>query len=499
MKKLLAKSTICMLLLILTSSCLKYDELRENPNEPNSVAPSLLFTQVTPTPASSFSGIYRDAQYHNAIAADLGVSPPVNYRYGSASFTYDNLRNIDKMIEESEAVGADHYPILAKFLKAYNYIEMTRRMGDIPLSGAMQGADNPTPKYDTQKSIYIQCLDWLDEANNELGAFIASNPGETLNGDIYYNGNLRQWQKAINAYTIRVLISLSNKENDTEINVRGRMSAIIGNPTAYPLFASIADNMQIMHRDEDGFRGAYNPNDQITVESVVYGDTYIEMLKTFEDPRLFKVAEPTPKALAENPGNEATVIMDFDSYAGSDISENLEVNGAKKAAGEFSPPNKARFLNFVGQPSILLGYAEQELNLAEAAHRGWITVNAKDHYDNGVGASMEFYGVDSADAAEYLTSKSPYLPGEAGLNRIHMQMYLAFGENSGWEAWFTQRRTGIPEFKFSGVNDVDRFPIRWAYPGSEDTDNKANYREALRRQFGQEVDDRDQVMWLLKN
>ena len=158
MKKIIEKTALCMLLLTSLGSCLKYDELRDNPNDPTSVAPSLLFTKVTPLPASSFSGLYRDAQFHNAIAADLGVSPPVNYRYGSESFTYGNLRNIDKMVSEAENVGADQYVVLSKFLKAYNYIEMTRRMGDIPLSEAMRGADNPTPKYDTQKSVYIQKL-----------------------------------------------------------------------------------------------------------------------------------------------------------------------------------------------------------------------------------------------------------------------------------------------------------------------------------------------------
>lgn len=499
MKRILTKSTLFFLVFLIASSCLKYDDLRENPNDPTSVAPSLLFTNVIPGTSSAFSGTYRHSQYHNEIAADLGVSPPVNYRYGSASFSYGTLRDIDKMVEEAAVVGADQYIIMAKFLRAYYYIEMTRRVGDIPLSEAMHGADNPTPRYDAQKSVYLQCLNWLDQANDELGGFIAANPGIAIDGDIYYGGDLKQWQKAINAFTVRVLITLSGKAEDADLNVKSRMAAIVNNPAKYPLFASLSDNMQITHRDEDGFRGSYNPNAQITVESVVYGDTYVDMLKMFEDPRLFKVAEPTPKSLAENPGNEVAVRMDFNSYAGSDISENLEVNGAKKANGEFSQPNKERFLNFTGQPSTLLGYVEQELNLAEAAQRGWIPDNAKVHYDNGVTASMEFYGVDAEDIADYLVTKAPYISGDAGLTRIHRQMYLAFAENSDWEAWFLQRRTGVPEFKFSGINDVDQFPIRWAYPGSEDTDNNLNYRDALRRQFGAEVDDRNQVMWLVKD
>lgn len=77
-------------------------------------------------------------------------------------------------------------------------------------------------------------------------------------------------------------------------------------------------------------------------------------------------------------------------------------------------------------------------------------------------------------------------------------MYLAFAENSGWESWFLTRRTGVPVYKFSSVNNVDKLPVRWAYPTSEDTDNHENYRAALMNQFGAEVDDRDQLIWLLQ-
>lgn len=487
--------TGCLLLILSAfSSCLKYDDLRENPNNPISVPPSMLFTGVLPAPESAFSDAYRFSQYHNFIAADLGVSPPVDYRFGSGSFNYGLLRDIDKMVEEAQVANAPVYIILAKFLRAYYYIGMTRQMGDVPLTEAMKGAEMPRPKYDSQKSIYIQCLNWLDEANSELGDFIAANPGAIVDGDVYFGGNLKKWQKAIDAFIIRTLISLSKKENEADLNVKGRFQAIIENPGKYPLMEGISDNMQIMHRDEDGFRGSYNPTAQIVVGGVVYADVYIEMLKAYQDPRLQKIADPTPKALAANP-NEAAVRADFNSYAGSDISVDLQQNNAKKSNGEFSYPNKVRFQNFVGQPSILIGYAEQELNIAEAAHRGWITADAKIYYDRGIKASMDFYGADTGD---YLTAKAPYITGADGLKRIHEQMYLALAENSGWESWFMTRRTGIPSYKLSSVNNVIKMPVRWSYPTAEITDNGGNYKAALTAQFGAEVDDRDQVMWLIQ-
>ncbi|KIO77885.1 hypothetical protein TH53_07095 [Pedobacter lusitanus] len=504
------KIILCLLLVIVTTSgCLKYDVLRDNPNNPISVPPALLFTAVIPRPVSSFTDSYQDPQYHTFASADSG---PVNYKYGTGSFYYgdkikDNdksttysaissaLRNIDKMVKEAESAKTPVYPILAKFLKAYYYITMTRQMGDIPLTEALKGAEIPKPRYDSQKSVFIQCLNWLDEANTELGAFITANPGASVDGDIYYTGDLRKWQKAINAYTVRVLILLSKKENDADVNVKSRFQAIIQNPSKYPLFISLSDNMQITHRDEDGFRGTYNPTAGILKEGVIYADTYIDLLKSYQDPRLPIIADPTPKALAANPTNEAAVRADFASYAGASAAATAIDNNLKKNNGEFSRPNEKRFWNFTGQPSILLGYSEQELNIAEAANRGWIATDAKTHYDNGVKASMDFY---NAPVGDYLTSKAPYISGPAGLKRILEQQYLSFAENSGWEAWFLNRRTGVPEYKFSNVNNITKFPVRWAYPTAENTDNTANYRAALTAQFGSEIDDRDQLMWLLK-
>jgi hypothetical protein len=496
MKNFIAKSIVLLITINLAGGCKDFDELRLNPNNPNKVPPSLLFTGAIPVPTSSFVDDYIFAQYHLWSSTDNTAA--VNYRFGSTGFNYGIIRNIDKMEQESVVTNAPVYAIMGKFLRAYYYIEMSKRLGDVPFSEAMKGAAVPQPKYDSQKSIYIQCLNWLNEANNELGAYISGHPGETIAGDFYYAGDLKKWQKAINAYTIRVLISLTKKADDADLRVKERFATIVNNPVQYPLMGSLNDNMQITHRDEEGFRASYVPSAATYRASVVLGDTYVDMLKRYLDPRLQKVADPTPKALAANPTNETAVREDFNSYKGADISASGATNVSRKLNGDLSLPNEKRYWNFIGQPSILIGYIEQELSIAEGAHLEWVASGAKTHYDNGVKASMDFYTVDVAAANDYLLNKAPYLTGAAGLTRIYEQMYLALAENSGWESFFMTRRTGVPAYKFSTENSVPKIPVRWAYPTAEDTDNRQNYRAALRSQFGAEVDNRDQVMWLLK-
>ena len=491
------KIFILFIVIATQSGCLDFEELRENPNDPNSVPPGLLFTALVPGTSSSFSDTYINSQYHLKAATWIG---DFSYRFGSSGFNYDKLKDLNKMVEEAEIANAPVYEIMAKFLRVTYYISMTRDMGDIPLSEAVKAEEGIIqPKYDTQKEVYLQCLNWLDEANTELAVFIEENPGTTLDGDYYFDGDLKAWQRVINSYTVRTLISLSKKADDADLNVKGRFNAIIGNPTEYPLLEGLDDNMQVDHRDEDGFRGSYTPDYIADIDAVIYADTYIDMLKNYRDPRLFKVADPTPNAIAENPGDENAVRRDFNSYAGGNISLTAGANTVLKQEGKVSKPNEERFLNHIGQPSIYIGYAEQELNIAEAAQRGWITADAQTHYENGVRASMEFYDISDSDASDYLVGSGAYLAGEEGVTRILEQQYIALAENSAWESFFMTRRTGIPTYKFSDVNKVQQIPVRWMYPTSEDQDNKDNYRAALVSQFGSEVDSRDGVMWILKD
>jgi hypothetical protein len=84
------------------------------------------------------------------------------------------------------------------------------------------------------------------------------------------------------------------------------------------------------------------------------------------------------------------------------------------------------------------------------------------------------------------------------INQIVLQKYIAFFENSGYEAYFNWRRTGVPAFDGGvGVGNNGTVPVRWAYPVSEQTVNTANHTAALTSQgFG--ADDLNQKMWLIK-
>ena len=101
------------------------------------------------------------------------------YWTGSASFSYTNsnpggndLNNTLAMESEARRLaGSDNNPYhaLGLFFRAFFFVSMSEKVGDIPMTEALQGLANTTPKYDTQKDIFKQSLLWLDSANTLLG------------------------------------------------------------------------------------------------------------------------------------------------------------------------------------------------------------------------------------------------------------------------------------------------------------------------------------------
>jgi hypothetical protein len=86
----------------------------------------------------------------------------------------------------------------------------------------------------------------------------------------------------------------------------------------------------------------------------------------------------------------------------------------------------------------------------------------------------------------------------SGLNQILLQKYLAFFQNSGWEAYLNYRRTGIPAFLIgTGTGNSGRIPKRFQYPVSEQTTNATNWKSAIQSQFAGS-DDINAEMWLIK-
>jgi hypothetical protein len=463
------------------SSCKKYDEFQSNPNQSSGSSPSLMLTGI------SYSVFYRDNTTAAYAARHLTYyergNSGVDYSWRSGSFdNYNILRQVMRMDSLAVADNKPEYRGLTKFFRAVLFAQLTEDFGDIPYSRALEGlSGNFTPEYDTQEAVYAGIFQELEEANNLLD----DSKGK-INGDIIYGGIASQWKKLVNAFRLRLLIHLSKQESNATLNIKTQFQSIISDPAKYPLFTSNDDNGQLVF-NATAPNNYYPDFGYLSLASLVSMEKgFVKILKDREDPRLFELAEPIA-GLAAN---------DFDNYEGVDAG--LTITNQFAAAANASRIKSRYHDDRINEPLIFLGYAEQELLIAEAISRGWITGDAKDHYEKGIRASMQFYGISDADITAYLAEPLVAFNPASALTLITIQKHIALFMNSYWEAFFEQRRTGIPTLSVGpGTYNDQKVPKRWIYPQSEYDYNNANVTAAIERQFGGN-DDVNEVMWLLQ-
>ncbi len=498
----------------------KFEEFAANPNLAEQVSPELVLRGITSDMNADgpWSSISRWNQFD---VCNYNYYGDQRYDWTGAGLNYTTLNNVVKMEEEAKRVGAadiNPYSALGKFFRAFFFYRMSSLTGDLPLKDALQGSAVPTPAYDSQKAIFLQILQWLEEANTNLAKLIAD--GNTnIDGDIYFGNDLKKWQKAVNTFRLRVLISLSKKEADADLKLKQQFTDIIaGATTKYPIMTSAADNLQYTYNNINKYPS--NP-DNLGFDATRYNmsATYLNKLVDLKDPRAFVTAEPATKQLSVNKKTPA----DITAYVGASSGEDLTNMSSKMSSvdsAEYSVRSRSRYYSsYTAEPGIIIGYTEMCFNIAEAANRGWITANAEDYYKKGIKSSLVFYGipVDAAGTITKIYKNVSYPIGfdfenvyyqqpavkyqgnnAAGLNQVLLQKYLAFFQNSGWEAYFNYRRTGVPVFLTgTGTGNSGAIPKRFQYPSSERTTNADNLKTAVQSQYGGS-DDINAQMWLIK-
>jgi hypothetical protein len=532
---------------LLAASCNKQiEEKQTDPNSPTTVPPSLILgrilTDISGTGnagalsatnssegVNSWDGAHRWNQYHcsNYDYYDNNIYSWTNGNYDP----YLVMKNVVQMENEATSrstPAVNPYEAIGRFVRAYYYYNLTSMFGDVPQAGALEGALNSSPAYTPQELVFKYVLDELDTANTHFAALIAANDVSlSTTQDIFYGGNLSNWQKLVNSFKLRVLVSLSSKAADAVLNVPTQFANIIGNPATYPIFAG----------QKDDFQFVYNPGGSSTYSTYYFNpsnfgsiaarfnmaDTYMKVMTTLNDARVFVTTEP---AWGIVPAAETNPCQ-YKYFAGASTGEPVATMYGNANLGLYSFINRYRYYStFTGEPDVLVGFKEMCFNIAEGITRGWTTGTAETWYKLGITESMAFYGIDVTKTsfttfflppgANSVTQVAPYpysfdfnayyaqptvklsaLPATA-INQIVMQKYIADFQNSGYESYYNWRRTGVPVFEGgSGVGNNGVVPIRWAYPVLEQQQNTANYNNALKAQ-GFSQDDLNQTMWLLK-
>jgi len=466
MNKLIKNIALLICVSVFISSCetIDYGDTNNNPNGPTSPVTSQLFTSaLTWIPEITVDEVSILYMQHITQGQYPGSS-----RYETLTSNYNDwytgpIMNLNEIININEgsnasaalAFGATENQLAsAKILRAYYLQYMTDSWGYLPWFEAFQGVANTEVAFDSQESLYDYMFAEVDAAL----AMISSAAGPT--GDFMFGGDMDKWATFGNNLKATMALRISGV-NATLAKTKFEQAAASG-----MLITTNADNLEYTYGTDDVSDSPWEDNFE-TREDYILSRTMIDNLRTNVDPRLFEYAEEardSVSAVTNFPGG-----IDA-GYVGA---PNGAVNGNVPSYSFIADEIIYEF-DF---PSPIYTAAQMRFALSEAALKGWmVTGDAMTHYEAGIQESMDYWGVDSADAAAYIAAH-PY----TGIADIAYEKWVALYLN-GPEAWAEWRRLDAPFLPPSTFAAVQQIPTRDAYDPSVEDNNAANYAAVVAAQ-----------------
>lgn len=460
-------------LLFLTMGCTdEFNELNENPNAPQNVDPQFLLTNIISVAAdrNAFEQGFRLSNYLTQFAASVEFERIDRYEMGSNSSYWNTIYRLLSDIRSMQTLKTSNaaYIAVGDILACHLYSQLTDLWGDVPYFEAVKALDGQfTAKYDTQEAIYTDpqngILAVLENAATQL-----ENTTSSIQGDVMFDNDLEKWVRFANSLRLRYLLRISNRlTNFSELQAL----ADAGN-----LIASNADNALVPY-----LGAAPNQWPMSTASLGLYQEhrmtkTVDSILFLWNDPRVAVLYKPTQNSVANN----------APSYKGLLNGQTRETISAKGI--DLNDVSLfGRIFRDVpdGVDAQLMQYAEVQFALAEAVEKKYITGDVTAYYQNGIAASFNYYNVSLPD--DYFDRESIALNGTDNLDKILTQKWLSL-IGVGHEAWFNIRRTNIPRLKAGPDNlNEGKYPVRYLYPESEQATNSANYKAAVDRIGGDNI------------
>ncbi|MFT3748556.1 MAG: SusD/RagB family nutrient-binding outer membrane lipoprotein [Agriterribacter sp.] len=448
-------------------SCTKgFEEINQDPTKPTEVTPVQLITGIERTASDIiYSGGVNDnigmlyAQYFSQTQTETQSQYQLdeaanNLLWTSYSTPLSNIQELLRINELKPEPASGNQNAIAKILSAWIYQILTDTYGNIPFSEALRGDELIlTSKYDDSKTIYDGLIALLNEQINALDPNLSS----FRSGELIYNGDVNKWIKLANALKIRIGLRMVNADAAKAKQVIEEASA--------NTFTGIADEAKFTYLPLAPDQFPYNDQDGASISNAYFvSSTLVDFMEETGDPRLPMYARVAPAS---------GTIVGKPYGLGSFTNINEYSRGSAKVYSTTFP-------------GYILSYAEVQFALAEAAARGFnVGGDAADFYENGIRASMSFWGVtNNADIAAFITA-NPYDQAN-WKNIIGTQKWVAL-YNQGLQGWFERTRLNFTKpngdtfFRAPNTildNTVTFVPYRITYPLAEMSNNAENYTQA---------------------
>lgn len=473
--------------------CQDFEQMNENPNEPTEVTSDVLLASgmrqvVTTVTEESFLLGNNAAQ----ITTKTLRTEVDAYNWNAFPTLWDGLYSGLTDLHRVEAIALESGNMkmqgVALVMQTYAYSVLTNAYGDIPFSEAIQGDDNIfTPVYDSQEEVYTSMLNNLD------GAVAMLEGDGQIAGDIIYGNDADKWIKFAHSLKLRLLMSANAKI----ANAQEQFAAIV---TDGRIMTSNDDNATLSYLS--GFPNQFPliPLKTGDFDAVALSQNMYNSLIEHNDPRLSRYARPND--------DNYDVINDSTSFSGAvngSNSGNCSKDGSRLGPQFYNYPGftDASTLGLSMAEGILMTYSELCFILAEAAEKGWVANTTADEYKMGVQASMDYYQVNYAafgytDFEDFYANSGIAFSEASDIWRQKWTALFFHGMEPYFEVrrWYVESGDSFDNIPFLDVPCEDlnggKLPMRFLYPGEEQSLNAANYNAAVEK-----LGDINDKMWLV--
>lgn len=356
----------------------------------------------------------------------------------------DAKSKVENDLQLSEGEKANKLAVI-DILAVYTWQVLVDSFGNIPYSEALLGMENQFPKYDDAATIYG---DLINRISADISSIDVNSPGFG-SADLVYEGDMSKWKKMAASLKLRMGVTLLDIDS-------GLASSTIQGALSAGVFTSNDDNFQLNYLDAQPYT---NP---------VYEDLVLSGRKDYV------------------PANTVVDIMNAQNDPRRDIFFSNPIDGVY-VGGDYGTTNVYSTHSHEGDifftptmPGVLLDYSEVQFLLAESILKNVNVGGTIDsHYNAGILATMEYWGVSTEDANAYLASSAVAWNTAEGTasQKLALQFWLGMYDK-GWSGWNVWRRFDSPQMN-TAIDSGLPVPTRYTYPLSETSLNPDSYNAAV--------------------
>jgi hypothetical protein len=438
--------------------------INKNPNASENPQPDYLLTTAEKLTSDAYWGV--DNNMNSSLLfvqhwAKIQYTDPDRYIENNSSFVTlwntlygQSITDLNKVISIADQQQTPNYKAVALTLRSWVFQLLTDTYGDIPYSQAGKIDSFLTPGYDKQEDVYLGLLGDLKTAQATLNI-----SGGAIAGDPLYGGNVDSWKKFINSLRVRIALRIADRD---PVQAQQVFTDIQTEGGGY--FTGNSDMAALVYQDSPNQNPVSNTFD--TRQDYRISKTIIDKLTALNDPRLpvyAQLTDASPRVYNGVPNGLLT-----------NDANSLGLSKTSRPGDYFRAPHA---------PAVIMSYAEILFDLSEAVSRGFITGDAGSLYQQAVLASLAQYGItDATVTGNYLARPSVQYNAGNFKQSIGEQKWLAlFGQ--GLEAFAEWRRLDYPKLTPAVAGVLGgAMPVRFIYPGSEQSLNGANYTKAVENQ-----------------